>query len=127
MTQESDAQLAQKLLQEALGLNHINDPTILRIEIDKKLKSLNKAEMIALDMKLGTLKQELDAGEGFQHRKKKLFIITMLFFIGVSFILFLLLFRLNLSTFIQIILWPIAVISGILGLRTLFNLINKRY
>jgi hypothetical protein len=127
MKQDTETQKAQRLLQKALDLKHINDPTLLKIEIDRKLKSLNKIEMIELEMKLGTMQQELEAGQGFQDQKPKAFIITMIIFLGMSIASFWLLFSFNLYILWKIILWPNAIVCGMLGLRTLYNLINGKY
>ena len=127
MTEETDAQKAQKLLQEILGLQHIHDPTELRVEINRKLESLNKVEMLALKMKLGAKANELEAGQGFQDRKPKLYLATMLAMFGMSAVSFWLLFSFNLYILWKIILWPNATICGILGLRTLYNLVKGKF
>lgn len=111
MAEETDAQKAQKLLQEILGLQHINDTTELGVEINRKLESLNKVEMLALKMKLGAKANEIEAGQGFQDRKPKLYLATMLVMFGMSAVSFWLLFSFNLYILWKIILWPNAIIG----------------
>jgi hypothetical protein len=127
MTEESDARKAQILLQEMLGLQHINDTTELSREINRKLESLNKVEMIALKIKLGTKANELEAGQGFHDRKPKLYLATMLIMFGMSIVSFWLLLSFNLNILLKVILWPNAIMCGILGLRTLYNLIKEKF
>ncbi len=127
MSEDNDASKAQKLLQEILGLEHITDKTELRIEINRKIENMNKVEILDLKMKLGTKASELEVGQGFQDRKPKLFLVTMLIMSGMSVLSFWLLFSFDLFILWKVVLWPNAIICGILGLRTLYNLVKGKY
>lgn len=120
MTKQITEDQTEKILQEFLGLEYIEDPTELRTTIINRLDGLTKLERYTLDMKLGQRISEIEAG-----------IIPNPFLkIIISFVLslgsFYLLFSYQLFIVLKFILYPFGTIFGIMGLIYIYNLLTNK-
>ena len=109
----------EKILQELLGLEYIEDPTELRNTIIKRLDGLTKLERYILDMKLGQRVSEIEAGITPNPFLK--IIISFVLSLGS----FYLLFSYQLFIVLKIILYPFGTIFGIMGLIYIYNFFYK--
>ena len=109
----------EKILQELLGLEYIEDPTELRNTIIKRLDGLTKLERYILDMKLGQRVSEIEAGITPNPFLK--IIISFVLSLGS----FYLLFSYQLFIVLKIILYPFGTIFGFMGLIYIYNFFYK--
>jgi hypothetical protein len=119
--------LIEDFFRKEFNLDHIQDSEELKLEVQKRMDKLNPLDEAAVKMKLGTLLDEYKAGPGFQKRKKIWFLIIMLIMFGISFLCFWLMNSFEISLIYKIILVPIAILTGLLGLRTFYNLLKGKY
>jgi hypothetical protein len=120
MAKQITEEQTEKILQELLGLEYIEDPIELRNTIIIRLDGLTKLERYTLDMKLGQRVSEIEAGIIPNPFLK--IIISFVLSLGI----FYLLFSYQLFIILKIILYPFGTIFGIMGLIYIYNIFTNK-
>jgi hypothetical protein len=121
-----------KIIKEIFGLHEIDDPELIRLEVQRRFESMNAIEKADYKMRIGIKLQEAEAmipGEVFSPPTWTL-CITSIFFIVLSAIATFLIFNSNIWSILKGVIGILGIIWILMAWRSaarvIYRLVNKR-